>query len=310
MSTKPFDLSALDAVPDFSATSGKPLLLDIDMVHEDPDQPRKSFDPEAMAELTASISERGVKSPVSVRPHPQISGHYMLNFGARRLRASKAAGRKSIPAFVDTLHTDYDQVVENLQRDNLTPMEMALFISTRLKSGVTAADMARKLGLSKAAITKFMALVDAPPEVEAVYTSGRCRSPDALYELRQTLKKWPEETAAWIEADTEITRRTVDDFKRTLTSGRAEVKEPVSESSGPGPADPISTVTPRRMTEVPPLRPKTRHVLVIRYGDRTGVALTDRMPQNPTDIPLRWDDTGEVEEVLATELSIEGIQLR
>jgi len=60
----------------------------------------------------------GVRSPVSVRPHPQIAGQFILNFGARRLRASKAARKTTMPAFIDDLHSDYNQVVENFERDN------------------------------------------------------------------------------------------------------------------------------------------------------------------------------------------------
>ena len=71
--------------------------LDINLIDEDPNQPRKTFD--NITELSESIKERGVKSPISV--HPIDNGRYMINHGARRYRASKLAGKTTIPAFID-----------------------------------------------------------------------------------------------------------------------------------------------------------------------------------------------------------------
>ena len=82
------DHLALDELPP-PQLHGTPLSLPIDSIDEDPEQPRREFEPEAMAELAQTIEARGVRQPVSVRPHPQHPGRWMLNFGARRLRASK-----------------------------------------------------------------------------------------------------------------------------------------------------------------------------------------------------------------------------
>ncbi|WP_081606861.1 ParB/RepB/Spo0J family partition protein [Asticcacaulis benevestitus] len=97
------DLSALDLPV---ASYGKPLQLLLSEIDEDPNQPRKIFTPEAMAQIAESIRRRGVRSPVSVRPHPSEPGRYMLNHGARRLRGSFMAGKESIPAIIDETHTD------------------------------------------------------------------------------------------------------------------------------------------------------------------------------------------------------------
>lgn len=109
---------------------GRPMVLPMDSVEEDPAQPRSEFDPEALAELAASIAVRGVLQPVSVRQHPERGGRWILNFGARRLRASKLAGKSEIPAFVDAMADTYAQVIENEHREALRPMELALFVKT------------------------------------------------------------------------------------------------------------------------------------------------------------------------------------
>ena len=75
------------------ALAGQPMQIGVDLIDEDPQQPRTLFEEAAMAELAASITERGVLQPISVRPHPEIPGRWLLNFGARRLRACRFAGK-------------------------------------------------------------------------------------------------------------------------------------------------------------------------------------------------------------------------
>jgi len=105
------DLAALDA-------GGQPRLLPVDSIDEDPEQPRREFDDDSLRELAETIKARGVRSPVSVRAHPSEPGRWMLNFGARRLRASRLAGKADVPAFVDESFDSYDQVIENEQRED------------------------------------------------------------------------------------------------------------------------------------------------------------------------------------------------
>jgi ParB family chromosome partitioning protein len=94
-------------------TAGAPLQLPLDLIDEDPDQPRKDFDPVPLAELTDSVKARGVLQAISVRRHPLTPDRWMVNFGARRLRASRLAGKPTIPAYVDNAMDSYDQVIEN-----------------------------------------------------------------------------------------------------------------------------------------------------------------------------------------------------
>ena len=142
--------------------AGAPLQLRIDTIDEDPDQPRREFDPERLAELAETIRERGVRQAVSVRRHPTQPDRWMLNFGARRLRASKLAGKDEIPAFVDHTADSYDQVIENEQREGLKPLELALFVQRRLVNGESQADIAKRLGKSRQYIMIATALIDAP----------------------------------------------------------------------------------------------------------------------------------------------------
>lgn len=218
------DLSALDSAPPAlpgSDPNGEPLVLLLDDIEVDPNQPRKSFDPTKMAELVASVKSQGVISPVSVRPHPDKPGKWMLNYGERRYRASREAGLSEIPAFVHLKLDDYAQVVENLQREDLQPMELALFIARKLDDGDKKGQIAKMLGVDASVITQHLSLIDPPAFIEDLYNSGRCTAVRVLYDLRSLHKQFPSEVEDWASTASEITRSAV--------SGLAEVlKNPPS----------------------------------------------------------------------------------
>lgn len=225
------DLSALEEKPTAPASAvaalptGKPLEIPLADIEEDPDQPRKEFTAEAMQEMTDSIRARGVKTPVSVRSHPSKPGKWMLNYGARRYRGSAAAGRAVIPAFVDEAHDDYDQVIENIQRDDLKPMELALFIKKRLDAGDQKKHIAKNLGKDGAIITQHLALIDPPACIEDAYSNGKCTSPKTLYELRGLHEKFPEQVEAWCADTVEITRKTVSELADELKGKKKPAPE-------------------------------------------------------------------------------------
>jgi ParB/RepB/Spo0J family partition protein len=106
--------------------------LPLDMIHPDPDQPRKTFDPGALADLAADIKARGVKQPITVRVNDD--NQVIIVMGERRWRASKLAGLDTIPTITsrsddDDLERLLDQVSENMSRDDLKPLEIANFIN-------------------------------------------------------------------------------------------------------------------------------------------------------------------------------------
>jgi ParB family chromosome partitioning protein len=213
------DLAALDAPS--SERSGQPLQLPLDDIDEDPEQPRREFDADALQELAATIRDRGVRQPISVRPHPRISGRWLLNFGARRLRASKLAGLATIPAFVDASADSYDQVIENEQREGLKPLDLALFIQRRLAVGDIQAEIARRMGKSRQYVTMAMALVDAPDWLLGAYREGRCRGLKELHDLRRLADEDPGRVEAWVEDRDAISRDQV-------AALRSELKPPAA----------------------------------------------------------------------------------
>jgi ParB family chromosome partitioning protein len=192
--------------------------IDITLISEDIHQPRKEFNQETLRELTETIKLRGVKSPISVRPNPDKPGNYIINHGARRYRASIDAGLRNIPAFIDTDYSEADQVIENLQRDNLTSREIADFIGRQLAGGKTKSEIARLIGKTNPYITMHAALLDLPDPLGEVYRTGRCTDVTALYDLTRLYKANKEEVITWLALSTqeEISRLDVYQFSQFL----------------------------------------------------------------------------------------------
>lgn len=230
------DLAALDEpAPD---VGGRPMLLPLDGIDEDPDQPRHEFDANGLLELAATIRDRGVRQPISVRPSTQQPGRWVLNFGARRLRASKLAGLTEIPAFIDTTADNYDQVIENEQREGLKPLEIALFVQKRLASGDNQAEIARRLGKSRQYVTLATALIEPPDWLLDAYRQGRCKGMTELYELRRLHGEHAEQVEAWASDREPMTRERIATLKRELSQPSLDSADAVE----PAPASaPVST---------------------------------------------------------------------
>jgi len=144
-----------------------------------PRQPRHEFREEELAELTHSIREFGVLQPIVVRPRPAgtaVDAPFELIMGERRLRASKAAGRTTIPALVrDTSDEDLlrDALLENLHRADLNPLEEASAYRQLLDDfGITQQQLADRIGRSRPQVTNTMRLLNLAPSVQEKVASG------------------------------------------------------------------------------------------------------------------------------------------
>lgn len=127
------------------AQTGKPLMVAIDRLVEDPDNPRKEFPPEAIEELAQDIAQRGILQPIVVSDR-EVKDRYLIRFGSRRWRAAIQAGLTEVPIVFAAQHRDaYDQVAEDLKRQNLSPLELAQFIRRRVDTGESNAEVDRQL---------------------------------------------------------------------------------------------------------------------------------------------------------------------
>lgn len=157
-----------------SEIKGEKVGLKISEIRPNPYQPRKIFDEEALKDLSASIKERGVFQPILVRK--SLKG-YELIAGERRLKASKMAGLKDIPAIIlDFDDTDMMEVslLENVQRENLTPIEEAEAYDNIIKKlNYTQDELSKKVGKSRAYITNSLRLLKLPSGVRDLVNKGK-----------------------------------------------------------------------------------------------------------------------------------------
>ena len=215
----PVQLEYLPVLDDFPPVGeGQPLHICLDLIDEDPAQPRREFAEKPLAELAATIAARGVRQPVSVRPHPDTPGRWLLNFGARRLRASRLAGKTEIPAFVDEQVDSYDQVIENEHREGLRPMELALFVKRQLEAGQSQADVARALSKSPAYVTCVSALINPPDWLMDAYRSGKCRGITELYDLRRMHAENPEAVMGLLRENDGVSRKDIARLRQQLSA--------------------------------------------------------------------------------------------
>ena len=222
-------LDDLNLLPSTGAgESGTPMRIALDAIDEDTAQPRQEFDDQSLAELAETIKDRGVRQPVSVRPHPMQPGRWILNFGARRLRASRLAEMDDIPAFVDHTANSVDQFIENEQRKGLTPLEIALFVQRSLNRGQSQADIARAIGKSRQYVTMATALIDAPDWLLSAYREGRCRGLNELHELRKLANEHPQYVEAWTSDRSPITRDRVLALRADLAEASGSVRRGTS----------------------------------------------------------------------------------
>jgi ParB family chromosome partitioning protein len=203
--------SALLNLSPLTTNGGGPLMIDIDLIDEDPDQPRTKDNPgfaaESIAELAASFGPNGPKSPISLRMNPAKPGRYLINHGARRTRAGRVKRLRQMPAFIDNDYSEVDQVIENLQRDNLTPREIADWIGRELARGMKKGDIARAVGKSAAFVSQHANLLNLPDAIATAFNSGRTNDVTVVNELVTAFKRNPNEVTAWLADDRrEITR--------------------------------------------------------------------------------------------------------
>ena len=147
--------------------------LRISLVDPKRDQPRKYFDKEALEQLAASIAENGLLQPILVREYAE--GRYQIIAGERRFRASKIAGLTEIPAIVldrDDKKTAQIALIENIQREDLNPLEEALaYKSLAEEYDMTQEELSQKVGKSRSAIANTLRLLDLPDEVLTLVAS-------------------------------------------------------------------------------------------------------------------------------------------
>ena len=214
-----------DAAPSFESDT-RIETLPLREIEPDPGQPRKTFDDETLAELSASIAEHGLLQPIAVRPKP--SGGYLIVAGERRWRASRMAGLTEVPVIVKDVTDEQAMelaLVENLQREDLDPVEEAAGIRELMtRCDLTQEQAARKLGKSRSALANSLRLLSLPETVLELLKSGFITIGHAKVVLGLPTPELQEEAAQMI-ADNQLNVRQAEALCKKLAK---PAKEPVA----------------------------------------------------------------------------------
>ncbi|MCI1894486.1 MAG: ParB/RepB/Spo0J family partition protein [Lactobacillus sp.] len=199
-------------------------------IRPNPYQPRKSFDEAALQELADSIRQTGVFQPIIVRK--SVNGYEIIT-GERRFRASKLAGKKTIPAIIREFEDPEMMeiaVLENLQREDLTPLDEAQAYDTLIKRlSLTQAEVSKRLGKSRPYIANYLRLLTLPNEVKKMLNQNKLSMGQARTLLSLKDKKRLIPLAKKTVSDN-LTVRQLERLINQMNAGSQPQKKPVAKS--------------------------------------------------------------------------------
>lgn len=288
-------------------------LRDIPLVdiYEDPTNPRTTFDTRELEALAASIRERSLLQPITVRPKDD-RGH-MIRYGARRYRAALLVGLEKIPAIITTSDaSEADilaaQVIENDQREGLNTAEMAGAVQRLLDLGLSQGQIAEKLGRQKDQVSMYAAVKDMPQPLQDLAPKLGVRT---LYELFGAWKRDAKRTAAlWEAKGEEITTAEARTLSAELkaakassaagkgaSGGKAPAAEPeASGDAGTGRKGQGSLDIQTSAAAADAARPRGGRLagFDVKVGKRTGRLLLEAGP-DPETVLIAYEDGGSLE---------------
>lgn len=206
--------------------------LKISLIDPKSDQPRKYFDKDALEELSESIRENGLLQPILVREYAE--GRYQIIAGERRFRACKLAGLSEIPAIVldrDDKAAAQIALIENIQREDLNPLEEALaYKSLKDEYGMTQEDLSEKIGKSRSAIANSIRLLDLPDPILTMVaarelSAGHARTLLGVKDRENMI------LLAQIAAEQDLSVRQLEEQVKKINRAKKVVNEDVEEDT-------------------------------------------------------------------------------
>lgn len=283
--------------------------IPLDRIIEDPDQPRRRFDKATIEEMAASIKKHGILQPIVVRPKDD-SGKHRIVMGARRFRAARLAKLERVPAVIRVEPTDgYDQMVENIQRENLLHADIAHFIETELAKGIKATTVAASLGKPRSWVSLYSGF-------SKMHEAIRDRVEDfgirAAYELQKAMEIDERATLEFMNASEAITQRDAIAFAKELRSPAkpgtepAEGGEDARERLGAG----LSSLSeaPEDETVAPSGSRKASAAAVaifVQVSDRVGRLMTDRVAEKGSQYGVvSFDHGADIQEISVKKMKL------
>ena len=292
------------------AAGGGSQQIDLSEIEPDPDQPRRVFDEDKLKSLSESIAAQGVLQPITVQPK-NADGKHLIIMGERRWRAAQLAGLTHIPAIEREASAELRtiQLAENVQRADLTTMEIAQAVNQMREAGKKRPEIAKSLGWNEAEVSRFVGILRMPEELQDL---ARTNVPARALADLHTLWKKDESAVRGFLAGT-----SAEDISRvTVAALRAKCEV------GPGAADanpmapdreiPVISPAPSKISdddspEAEPAATSTSNgpvSILCRHGDAIGQILTDRRASSNKALLVSFDNGVRLEEVPLSEIEL------
>ncbi len=208
--------------------------LELEKIFPNPDQPRKTFDEDKLIDLAESITEHGVLQPIIVTPR---GDKYMIIAGERRFRASGRAGLKTIPALIRELDDEKIMelaLIENVQRDDLSPIEEArAYDVLQNKFGYTQDKLAKRMGKSRSAIANTTRLLALPEDVQDMVQEGKLTVGHVRPMLSINIPEWQSSFAKEVYQSNLSVREVEQMVKKAMADGKVEWTETLATFQSP-----------------------------------------------------------------------------
>ena len=285
---KGLDLLFAD-LPETSSDDAAASTLPLREIEPDPAQPRKQFDDDALNQLADSITENGLLQPIAVRPKKLGTG-YIIIAGERRWRAARLAGLDEVPVIIKDVSDEQAAalaLIENLQREDLNPIEVAEGCHQLIeKYGLTQETAAKKLGKSRSSVTNSLRLLALPQEVRHKVSEGILSAGHAKVLLGLPTQELMQQAAEEIEANGLNVRQTEALCKKLAKPAKLPKPKP----------DPINR--PKRAVEIEAaLKEVTGSEVHVEYKDGKGSLkidfYSDEMLQKFADLLGHYDPEAE-----------------
>ena len=276
-------------LPETSSDDAAASTLPLREIEPDPAQPRKQFDDDALNQLADSITENGLLQPIAVRPKKLGTG-YIIIAGERRWRAARLAGLDEVPVIIKDVSDEQAAalaLIENLQREDLNPIEVAEGCHQLIeKYGLTQETAAKKLGKSRSSVTNSLRLLALPQEVRHKVSEGILSAGHAKVLLGLPTQELMQQAAEEIEANGLNVRQTEALCKKLAKPAKLPKPKP----------DPFNR--PKRAVEIEAaLKEVTGSEVHVEYKDGKGSLkidfYSDEMLQKFADLLGHYDPEAE-----------------
>jgi len=281
-------VSGLEALP-----GSRVALVPRTKLYGNPDQPRKDFDPEQLGELAESIREKGILQPILVEEDPQ--GRFMIVAGERRFRAAGIAGLDEVPVIIRSF-SEAERLeialIENIQRENLSPVEEAKAYRQLIESfGLSQEEVAQKVGKSRSVIANALRMLKLPEEIQRALTTGELSPGHARAILAVT--EGPEAQVSMFQRiqEFDLTVREAEALSK-LINGGIPVEEGLPRLRSPKDEGELSIQSEKDILDL------SRGATVVKGKEQT--------PASPRRSPELWEMEENLIRSLGTKVAIKG----